>query len=42
MLVNEVKAIQNDTVEMYYGEDNAIKLVDGNIIIIIALLEDDM
>ena len=42
MLVNEVKAIQNDIVEMYYGEDNAIKLVDGNIIIIIALLEDDM
>ena len=41
MLVNEVKAIQNDVIEMYYGEDNAIKMVDGNITIIIALLEDE-
>ena len=42
MLINEVKAIQNDVIEIYYGEDNAIKMTDGNITIIVALLEDDM
>lgn len=41
MLTQEVKAIQNDVIELYYGEDNAIKMTDGNITIIIALLEDD-
>lgn len=41
MLTNEVKAIQSDVVDIQYGEDNAIKLVDGNITIIVALLEDD-
>lgn len=41
MLTNEVKAIQNDVIELYYGEDNAIKMTDGNITIIVALLEDD-
>lgn len=40
MLINEVKAISNDVIEIYYGEDNAIKFVDGNITIIVALLED--
>lgn len=42
MLIQEVKAIQNDIIELYYGEDNAIKMVDGNITIIVALLEDDI
>jgi len=42
MFANEVKSIQNDVIELYYGEDNAIKLVDGNITIIIALLEDSV
>ena len=42
MLTNEVKAIQSDVVNIQYGEDNAIKLVDGNITIIVALLEDDV
>lgn len=42
MLIQEVKAIQNDVIEMYYGEDNAIKMTDGNITIIIALLEDSV
>ena len=42
MLTNEVKAIQSDVVDIQYGEDNAIKLVDGNITIIVALLEDDV
>lgn len=41
MLTNEVKAIQNDVIEIHYGEDNAIKMVDGNITIIVALLDDD-
>ena len=41
MLTQEVKAISNDVIEMYYGEDNAIKMTDGNITIIVALLEDE-
>lgn len=42
MFTNEVKSIQNDVIELYYGEDNAIKMTDGNITIIVALLEDDI
>lgn len=41
MLTQEIKSIQNDVIELYYGEDNAIKMTDGNITIIVALLEDD-
>ena len=41
MLTQEVKAISNDVIELYYGEDNAVKMTDGNITIIVALLEDD-
>jgi len=41
MLTQEVKAIQNDAIEIYYGEDNAIKMTDGNITIVVALLEDE-
>lgn len=41
MLTQEVKAIQNDVIEIYYGEDNAIKMTDGNITIIVALMEDE-
>ena len=41
MLTQEIKAISNDAIELYYGQDNAIKMVDGNITIIVALLEDD-
>lgn len=40
MLVNEVKSISNDVIELYYGEDNALKMTDGNITIIVALMED--
>lgn len=40
MLMQEVKSIQNDVIEIYYGTDNAIKMTDGNITIIIALMED--
>ncbi len=41
MLTQEIKSISNDVIELYYGEDNAIKMTDGNIKIIVALLEDD-
>ena len=41
MLTQEVKSIANDMIELYYGVDNAIKMTDGNITIIVALLEDD-
>lgn len=41
MLTQEIKSIQSDVIELYYGEDNAIKMTDGNITIIVALLEDD-
>lgn len=40
MLIQEVKAIQSDTVSLQYGEENAIKLVDDNLSIVIALLEE--
>lgn len=41
MLTQEVKSISNDVIEIHYGEDNAIKMVDGNITIIVALLEEN-
>lgn len=41
MFITEIKAIQSDMIELYYGDDNAIKLVDGNITIIVALAEDE-
>lgn len=42
MLVNEVKSISNDIIEISYDVDNAIKMTDGNITIIVALLEDEV
>ncbi len=42
MLINEVKSISNDIIEISYGVDNAIKMTDGNITIIVALLEDEV
>lgn len=41
MLIAEIKAIQSDVIELYYGDDSAIKLVDGNITILVALLVDE-
>ena len=41
MLVQEVKAISNDLIEIHYGDDSSIKLIDGNITIVIALMEDE-
>lgn len=41
MFRSQVKAGTSDVVQIQYGEENAIKLVDGNITQVIALLEDD-
>lgn len=41
MLTQEVKAIQSDLIEMFYGNDQSIKMVDGNITIVVALAYDD-
>lgn len=41
MITQEVKAIEADVIEMYYGEDNAIKMIDGNITVVVALLDDE-
>lgn len=41
MLINAVKSIKNDVIEIYYGDDGAIKMVDGNITIVIALFDED-
>lgn len=41
MFASQVKASLGDSVCIHYGEDNAIKLKDGNITQIIALLDDD-
>lgn len=41
MLRSQIKAHAGNSIEIQYGEDNAIKIVDGNITQIIALLEDD-
>ena len=36
---DQIKSTMADTVELYFGEDNALKIVDGNVIKIIALFE---
>ena len=41
MLSSQVKANTSDSIEIHYGEDNAIKLQEGNTTQIIALLDDD-
>ena len=41
MLMQEIKAVKTDLINMYYGDDSALKIVDGNITIIIAFLEDE-
>lgn len=40
-LMAELKALSADTVEIYYGSENAIKFVEGNMTIIIALKEEN-
>ena len=41
MFISQIKSIVGDVIEFHYGLDTAIKLVDGNCIQIISLLEDD-
>ena len=41
MLASQVKAQQSDSVELWYGKPNAIKLVDGNVTQIVALSENE-
>ena len=41
MLHSQVKANTGDGVTVHYGEENAIKIADGNVVQIVALLEDD-
>lgn len=41
MLVKQIKAQSSDVVELYYGDDNAVKMIDGKTIQIVALLEDE-
>ena len=41
MLNSQVKANTSDSIEIHYGEENAIKLQEGNTTQIIALLDDD-
>lgn len=40
MLTKVVKSISSDVIEMYYGDESTIKIVDGNITVIIALNDD--
>lgn len=41
MLHSQVKANTGDAITLHYGEDSAIKITDGNVTQVIALLEDD-
>lgn len=41
MLHSQVKANTGDGITIHYGEDSAIKLTDGNVAQVVALLEDD-
>ena len=41
MFRSQVKANTGSTINIQYGEDNAIKMTDGNVTQIVALLEDD-
>lgn len=41
VLIDELKAYPSDTVLMYYGDDTIIKLVDGDTVFSIALIEKE-
>lgn len=41
MLASQIKAQSTDVIELWYGKNNAIKMVDGNVVQIVALAEDD-
>ena len=40
MLTSQIKANGADIIELQYGLDSSIKLVDGNLIQVIALMDD--
>lgn len=40
-LMKEIKAVQSDVINIYYGNDSGLKLTDGNIIIIISMLDEE-
>ena len=40
MLTTQVKAQVGDAIEVYYGLDNALKMKDGNVTLIVAFLEE--
>lgn len=41
MLSTQIKAYTGDVVELWYGQDNALKFVDGNLTQVVALLENE-
>ena len=41
LLNQQVKAYGDDTVTIEYGDDSAIKLVDGDLVLLVCLLNDD-
>lgn len=41
MFHSQIKANTGDGITIHYGEENAIKLTDGNVAQVVALLEDD-
>ena len=41
MLTSQIKSQQSDSVEIWYGKSNAIKLVDGKVTQIVALSEEE-
>ena len=41
MFHSQVKANTGDAITIHYGEENAIKITDGNVVQVVALLEDD-
>ena len=41
MLKSQVETISTDIVEMYYGQEKSIKILDGNCIHIISLLDKE-
>ena len=41
MLKEQVQANPEDTIKLYYGNENALKMENGNVVQVIALLEDE-
>jgi hypothetical protein len=41
MLRSQVSTISTNSIELYFGSEVAIKFVDGNVVKIVALMEDD-